>query len=80
MFQNLKTSGTFHITDLVFWLVANNTCIIIMRLLVHHGEYKAFVVPCHRYGMYKFFSQVFLSECVCVCVWGGGGAGIVYSI
>ena len=75
MFQNLKTSGTFHITDLAFCLVANNTCTcsIIMRLLIHHGEYKTFVVPCHCYGMFKFFSQAFQSG-------GGGGGGIVYSI
>ena len=70
MFQNGKTSGTrlnaFHISDVAFCLAAYNTCIIIMRLLIHHDEYKAFVVPCHRYGMFKAFFQAFLSEC------GGG--------
>ena len=24
-----------------------------MRLLIHHGEYKAIVVSCHHYGMFK---------------------------
>ena len=47
---------------------------MIMQLLLHHGEYKAFVVPCHRYGMFKVFSQAFLSEC------GGRGGGVVNSI
>ena len=77
MFQNGKASGTrfaFHISDLALCLTAYNynTCVIIMRLLVHHGEYQAFVVPCHHYGMFKVFSQAFLSECQ-----GRGGGGVL---
>ena len=34
-----------------------------MELLIHHGEYKAIVVQCHHYGMFKVFSQALLSEC-----------------
>ena len=46
-------TNAFHISDLAFCFAAYNTCIIIMRLLIHHGEYKAIVVPCHHYGMFK---------------------------
>ena len=62
MERHLEQDNAFHISDLAFCLTAYNTCIIIMRLLIHHGEYKAFVVPCPRYGMFKVFSQAFLSE------------------
>ena len=62
MERHLEQDNAFHINDLAFCLTAYNTCIIIMRLLIHHGEYKAFVVPCPRYGMFKVFSQAFLSE------------------
>ena len=67
MERNLEQDNAFHISDLALCLAAYNTCIIIMRLLIHHGEYKAIVVPYHHYGMFKVFSQVFLSEC-----WGRG--------
>ena len=46
-----------------------------MGLVIHHGDYEAIVVPCHRYGMFKVFSQVFLSEW-----WGWGGEGFVKSV
>ena len=46
-------TNAFHISDLAFCFAAYNTCIIIMRLLIHHGEYKAIVVSCHHYGMFK---------------------------
>ena len=45
-----------------------------MRLLIHHGEYKAFVLPCHRYGMFSLFPGVSFR------VWGEGGGGVVNSI
>ena len=63
MERHLEQDNAFHISDLAFCLAAFNTCIIIMRLLIHYGEYQAFVVPCHHYGMFKVFSQAFLSEC-----------------
>ena len=48
-------------------------CILNLSCISPSGlRNKTFVVPCHCYGMFKFFSQVFQS-------WGGGG-GIVYSI
>ena len=74
MERHLEQDNAFHISDLAFCLAGYNTCIIIMQLLIHHGEYRAIVVPCHRYGMFKVFSQAFLSEC------GGRGGGVVNSI
>ena len=75
MERHLEQDNAFHISDLALCLAAYNTCIIIMRLLIHHGEYKAILVPCHHYGMFKVFSQAFLSECG-----GRGGGGVVNSI
>ena len=69
MERHLEQDNSFHISDLALFLAAYNTCIIIMRLLIDHGEYQAFVVPCHRYGMFKVFSQASLSE------WWGWGWG-----
>ena len=74
MERHLEQDNAFHISDLALCLAAYNTCIMMMQLLIHHGEYKAIVVPCHCYGMFKVFSQAFLSEC------GGKGGGGVNSI
>ena len=71
MERHLEQDNAFHISDLAFCLAPYNTCIIIMRLLIHHGEYKAIVVPCHRYGMFKVFPGVSFR------VLGEGGGGVL---